>query len=387
MDGGGTAGAETTASARRVRRRPRVGILFSQFAAYHVDRCEAAAALLGNRAEVVAVEVATASTAYAWEPSGEVRGADKRVLFPGRRFEEIGRWRRFRAEFAALRGCDVVFIGVGYNEPDVIALAFALRATGRRVVVMSESKFDDRPRALFRETLKRIALLAYDAALVGGTRHVAYMLFLGFRRRPVLTGYDAVSLDRVRAEGGVPGPLAQRPFVFVGRFVAKKNLALLIEAYALYLARAGEHARSLALVGGGELEAELHARIATAGLDDRVAITGFLPAPDVARMLSGGFALILPSVEEQWGLVVNEALAFGLPVLASEAVGARETLVHNLVNGFVLPPDDAAAWAKAMLALDRDEELHQRMAAASHRLAPLGDAARFAEAVAALVFS
>lgn len=370
-------------------RLPRIGILFSQFAAYHVDRCAAAAARLEGRATVLAVEMTQASAEYAWGPSGPVAGAEKQVLFSEQRYEEVGRVARFRKAFGALRRCDTVFVGIGYHEPEMIALALALRFAGRRVIMMNESKFDDFPRTLGREWYKGLLLASFSGALVGGPRHVAYRRFLGFRARPVLTGYDTVDMARVRAqavdEGGAPIlAWGQRPFVFVGRFVAKKNIIFLLEAYALYRREARSKARHLLLVGGGEMEGAVRAKIAALGLEDSVDITGFVDAAEVSRRLSCGLALLLPSTEEQWGLVVNEALAFALPIVASEVAGSRDTLVHNLINGFVLAPDAVRGWAAAMHALGSDEATWERMSAASRELAPSADTARFGEAVAIL---
>ena len=368
-----------------IARLPRIGILFAQFAAYHVDRIETAARLLAGRAKVIAVEVAQASATYAWSPSGEVQGATKRVLFAGEAYERIGKWRRLRAQYAALKDCDTVFVGIGYNESDILVLALALRLRGRRVVLMSESKADDFPRRWSREKAKALLLLPFSAALVGGPRQVAYMRALGFRRRKVLMGYDGVSIDRVRALGGEAKVSPQeRPFVFVGRFVAKKNIDFLVEAYARYRQQAGSAARRLVLVGGGELEAQVRARIAALGLDDAVEITGFVGAPQVAAHLASARALLLPSTEEQWGLVVNEALALDLPVAVSRAVGSHDTLVEPGINGFVLAPDDGEGWAEAMFALGGDDDRWRAMREASRRIAPAGDTARFAEAIEAL---
>ena len=369
-----------------LQRTPRIAILFAQFAPYHADRIEAAARALTGRATVVGVEVAQASETYAWSPSGEMRGAEKRVLFSGERYEKIGTWRRFRAQYSALKDCATTFVGIGYNEPDVIALAWALRLRGRRVVVMTDSKFDDMPRSIRREWIKALLLRPFHAALVAGHRQVEYFRFLGFDRRRVLIGYDTVDLARVRAQaGGVAAPdgvaYAERPFVFVGRFVPKKNLGFLIDAYHTYRNLAGGAARRLVLVGGGEEDAALRAQIAALGLEQSVEITGFLDAPQVAARLTQALALLLPSREEQWGLVVNEALALGLPVIVSEAVGARDLLVRNLINGFVLGIDSPAGWAAAMAELGNDEARWRTMVAQSHALAQAGDVKRFAEAV------
>lgn len=369
--------------------RARIGILFEQFAPYHVDRCEAVAARCAGSAEVVAIEVANRSQTYAWAPSGAVRGALKRTLFPGRDYERIPPVARFWAQLKALARCDVALIGVGYDRPDIIALGFALGMMGRRPVLLSESKFDDKPRRLAREWVKRAALLPFRAAIVGGRRHVEYMRFLGFRRRPVLPGYDGVGLDRVRALGGPAapgGPLyAERGFVFVGRFVAKKNLPTLLDGYASHVAAMGDAARPLTLVGGGEREGEIRGRIAKLGLEGRVTITGFAGASQVAGALSRALALVLPSTEEQWGLVVNEALAFSLPVVVSHAVGAGDALVGNLDNGFVVDRRSSEEIAQAMNALAGDEELWRRMVEASAKRAWLGDAERFADAVEAVL--
>ncbi len=173
-----------------------------------------------------------------------------------------------------------------------------------------------------------------------------------------------------------------RPFVFVGRFVDKKNLIALIEAYARYREIAEGVPRRLVLVGSGPEGEAISARIASLGLGADIDLPGFLSAPETACALAQALALVLPSREEQWGLVVNEALAFALPVIVSEAVGSRDALVRNLINGFVIEPGSREGIAHAMLALAEDEALWQRMSQASAKRAPLGDTARLADAVA-----
>ncbi|MEP7221301.1 MAG: glycosyltransferase [Novosphingobium sp.] len=369
---------------------PRIALVWAQFAAYHVDRCEAVARRFADRADLLAVEVATTSTDYSWEPSGAVAGAAKLTMFPGRSYEAIGHMARIWALFRALRRCDWVMIGLSYAEFDVVILTLMLRLCGVKLVVLSESKFDDRPRKPWREWLKRAVLSLYHGAIVGGARHRDYFRYLGFRRRPVLPGYDGVGLDRVRRQGGgvlAPhgAPYATRPFVFVGRFVDKKNLHVLVAAHAAYALMAGEGARRLVLAGSGPEEASLRARIADLGTAHLVDFTGFLPAAEVSKLLAGALALVLVSVEEQWGLVVNEALAFGLPVIVSTPVGARDLLVRDGVNGFVVDPADIDGIARALHAISGNQADWERMAGASHQRSWLGDSDRLADAVAAMV--
>lgn len=364
---------------------PSIGIVFAQFAAYHVDRCEAVGARLKGRFRVRAVEVATTSATYAWEASGEVRGCEKVTLFAGRSFEQVGRFARFIAEYRALRRCRFVFVGLSYGLTDAIALSWSLRLTGSRVIVLTESKFDDYRRYWWREAGKALLLGAYHAGIVGGRRQVEYLRFLGFRRRPVLPGYDTVGVDRVRrqAAAGARSAVAwqDRPFVFVGRFVPKKNLAVLLQAYAAYVGLGTGQPRRLVMIGDGPLRRELTELAGVLRIGGWIDWPGFLPADGVSRRLADGLALCLVSTEEQWGLVVNEAAALSLPIIASHQVGACDALVRNGVNGFVVEPQDITQIAQCMARLAADRELWTSMSRASHDCASLGDAERFADAV------
>lgn len=365
---------------------PKIAMLWSQFAAYHMDRCDAVAVRLAGRAEVLAVEVASASQTYAWEPSGELGSARKVTLFPGQSYESIGSLRRLAAQFRVLRHCRMVLVGIPYTSPDIVALSWLLWLCGVRVVLMSESKFDDYARHMPVELLKRLVLSPYCAAVVGGRRHISYANLLGFRRRTVLPGYDGVSIERVRAQAGIHNPpYAERSFVFVGRFVGKKNLIELIDGYALYAGRAGGDARKLILAGSGRLDAELKERAAKLGLQDKIEFPGFLSANEVSGLLAGSLALVLVSTVEQWGLVVNEALALGLPVIVSESVGSRDALVRNLVNGYVVENGSPEGLARAMALIAGNEAHWQDLSRGSQTRAWMGDTERLADAVEVLI--
>lgn len=359
---------------------PQVAILFSQFAAYHVDRVEAAARRLAGRAEVIAVEYATTSATYAWEPAEGIEHARHITLFPGKSYDEVGHLARYRAAMKALRGADIVCVGVPYSERDIIALSWRLASSGKRMVMMTESKFDDFPRVLAREAAKARVLSPYKAAIVGGLRQRDYLRFLGFGDKPILPGYDTVGLDRIREQGGGEAVrFEDRDFLFVGRFVEKKNLSTLLAGYARYRELAGDAARGLVLAGDGELADELKAQ---AG--EGVEFTGFLRAEDVSKRLARALALCLVSTEEQWGLVVNEAAAFGVPAIVSHAVGSRDALVRNAVTGYVVEPQSVESIARSMLALSQSELAWQRYSDATAERAHLGDTERFADAVEAL---
>jgi glycosyltransferase involved in cell wall biosynthesis len=360
-------------------------LLWSQFGAYHTDRCEAVGRQLAGRAEVLAVEVATHSDTYGWDASGALAHAEKLTLFPNKNYDRLSAWQRFSAMWRVLRTCNTVFLGISYSQSDVIALSWLLRLTGTKLVMMSDSKFDDGARDSRFEFFKSLLLSPYRGAIVAGARQVEYFHFLRFHKRPKLVGYDTVSVERIRAEAAqsdaAPLPFEQRDFLYLGRFVAKKRVVPLVEAYAAYVERAGAGARRLVLAGDGPEEPAIRAAVARLGLADRVIFTGFLQGAAVAQAMDRALALLIVSTGEQWGLVVNEALALGLPVIANAQVGATDSLVRNLVNGYIVHAAEQETLVSAMLHMAESREDWDRMVQASHRLAERGDVGRLADAI------
>lgn len=381
MEGKGPAGAAESGL-------PVIALLWPQFGAYHVDRGLALAAALEGVARVVGIEIAPRSAVYAWERPALPDDFEILTLFPDRAVEAVGVGAEVRGVLAAVRRARVrhLFIS-GYERPASFLIALLCRLIGVRAHVFLDSKFDDKPRRLPLELLKSVMMLPYRTGFAAGPRAEAYLRFLGLRRRPVAQGYDTVSLARMRALAPA-SPMAsgiawaERPFLIVARFVPKKNLAFALEAFALYRARGG--GRDLVLCGSGPLEAELRARAGALGISGAVAFRGFCAQPEVAAAMASALCLLIPSVEEQWGLVVNEALAFDLPILAAPGVGAAELLVRPLVNGHVLDIDEHEGWARAMLDIGEDEALWTRLCAGSRRLAPRGDVRAFVAAVETL---
>lgn len=372
-------------------RKIRVGLVWSQFASHHIDRAEAVAKRLKDRASVIAVEVASSSLTYAeLISSNETAWASQATLFPGQIFEVIPRWRRACALIRHLADFQLVCIGIGYNEYEVLLVVLVLRLIGVQVIMMNDSKFDDRPRSANFEFAKRIVLGVYSGAIVASARSVDYVRFLGFRTRPVLVGVDGVSLDRIRGDArtrNVHGKLkfTARKFVFVGRFVDVKNLPFLIEAYALYVQLAGVSARDLVLIGSGPLETQLRDQVSQADLDGKVDFVGFCIGPILADYMAGGLALLLVSLSETWGLVVNEAAGLGLPVIATEIVGARDALVRTLINGVIVENGSSEGLAAAMKLIADDEARWNTMSAAATARAWMGDVEPFADAIELLL--
>lgn len=362
------------------------------FGSHHTDRCEAVGQYLSQRFRVVGIQLATFSAIYAWEPSGPSDHFQKIVLFPHGTSQAIPLAQRYWSALRAFRRCKAKYMFTyNYNQFENFLLSVTLRLFGVQVFCMFDSKFDDKPRRLWRELAKRLFLWPYHGGFVSGERSRAYLEFLGVPHERIVTGYDTVSVDRIRrladaepAPGGIDH--ADRHFTIVARLVPKKNLGVALFAYERYRALAissGDKPRPLVICGDGPERARLEEIIANRRLEG-VQLQGFLQVEAVARVLASTLALVLPSVEEQWGLVVNEALAMGIPVLCSDNVGARDTLVRAGVTGYIFAPSEHEGLGYLMYRLARDRDEWERFALASLNLAPQGDVLRFVEGVNAL---
>ena len=145
--------------------------------------------------------------------------------------------------------------------------------------------------------------------------------------------------------------LPARYFLCTCRFIAEKNLHRLLVAYAAYRAIAWQDPWHLVLVGDGPLQSDLARWRRALGLSDTVHVVGFQQYERLPAYYGLAEALVLPSVSETWGLVVNEAMAAGLPVLVSHRCGCARDLVWEGRNGFCFDPYDTGEIRDALLRL------------------------------------
>ena len=232
-------------------------------------------------------------------------------------------------------------------------------------------------------------MLPYQGALASGKRLKDYARFLGIPSTRIAGEYNTVSLERIRGQAGVlPAPngpaFRDRHFTAIARFVPKKNLSMLLSAYALYR-QAVDQPRPLHLCGSGTGEVALRQQADVLGISPHLVFRGWLQDDAISQTLGHSLALLLPSVEEQFGNVVIEAQAMGLPVILSDNCGARDLLVRSGVNGFVIEPDNPRGMAYFMGLLSEDEGLWRRMCEEASASAPQGDVGRFVEGVEALL--
>jgi glycosyltransferase involved in cell wall biosynthesis len=243
---------------------------------------------------------------------------------------------------------------------------------GRKFILWSESTPHELSwRRSIAMPLVKTMVSGADACVAVGTRSRQYLRQLGAREVDVLTAFSTVDIGhfkRVSAEARPDrqqrktalGIRRKHVLLYCGQFIERKGLRQLLDAFALVKAEYDDVA--LLLVGYGPLD--LKAAAEERGLSD-VHILGHVEVTEMPMLYTLGDIFVLPSLEETWGLVLNEAMACGLPVIATDRVGASVDLIRDGENGFVVPAGDPASIARRSLCLLEDEALMARFSSSS----------------------
>ena len=351
----------------------RIVVQWPRFGPYHLARLRA----LGARCDTLTgLGTASHDDVYAWSEQTGMDGFERYTVFPGRTADQIPpneAWRGVQRALDRIQP-DALIIN-SYSHFDALACLAWARTNRKIAVCATDSRAEDHPRRPFKEAIKRRLVRQFDAGLVAGTPHVSYLASLGVPEACIALGCDVVDNDyfareadawRKRPRPDLPGLADPAPFFLVSaRFISKKNLPGLLEAYARYHAASPDPWR-LVLLGDGPLRNVLEQQ-ATAF--PSVTFAGFQQIDVLPAYYAHASAFVLPSTTEQWGLVVNEAMASGLPVLVSNRVGCAPDLVDEGVNGWTFDPYDIGAMAEALARLaSLPAEEHTAMGEASRRI-------------------
>jgi glycosyltransferase involved in cell wall biosynthesis len=203
------------------------------------------------------------------------------------------------------------------------------------------------------EVAKSLYLRAFDGFLVGGRKHTEYFSTLGVTPAKLAIGYDCVDNDRIARLVRDIRENGNRPFsapylLTVSRLIDRKNTQAIVRALSTYARDLHVGARPFHLVVAGDGPQRRHLEELSATLDvaNLVHFTGELgDLKEVALYYAFASAFILASSFDEWGLVINEAMAAGLPIVAATQVGAAPDLVAEGINGFTFDAHSHAALA------------------------------------------
>lgn len=316
----------------------KISFVIDNLGPYHIARLNA----ISKYSEVFVIEVRGKSLEYDWLPAESV--TFQRVTLMQMTSGKVPQ----SALFNALNTVQphVVFTSGWSGAANLAALLWS----GQKkvpVIVMTESQEIDFPRQALVEWVKRRVLSHVSGAFAGGVPHAAYARALGIPGDSMRLGYDVVDNDHFTT---APSEF-RRGFLASARFIGKKNLPFLLRAHATYRrmhrdADPTEMPWELTILGDGSTRHELESL--SRDLGGGVNFRGFLQYQDLPAVFANAGAFVHVSTTEQWGLVVNEAMAAGLPVLVSSRCGCAFELVKEGENGYSIDPYDEIAWASRM---------------------------------------
>ncbi|SEJ19108.1 Glycosyltransferase involved in cell wall bisynthesis [Dyadobacter sp. SG02] len=229
----------------------------------------------------------------------------------------------------------------GYFDWAQVLLMFYARWKGVQVVISSESSSADHNRSAWKEWIKKVIVGRASAFFCFGKTSAEYLESLGVQKSAIKTRNAAVideqvirqRYDEAKAELATAEKRISRKFVYVGRLAPEKNLNTLMLAFAKTVKETGSDWQLL-FVGDGPERAHLEKLATDSGIANQVIFAGGFPWYQVPGWLAQSDVLVLPSKSEPWGLVVNEAMVCGMPVIVSDTCGCAADLVRHGVNGF-----------------------------------------------------
>ncbi|NCO18661.1 MAG: glycosyltransferase family 4 protein [Gammaproteobacteria bacterium] len=277
--------------------------------------------------------------------------------------------RTFHWPLPLLGRCPDVLVSL-YAEPAfIIGWAVAkLRGakTGFRVLMTHGRWVSRHP---LKEALKRFLFRRVDAIETPGEDGRQFAMRYGAPTERIFFATHTVDIPHFQA--GASAARSQRNalredlglqgtiFIYVGRFLWGKGMNYLLEAFEAVQRQSVEPV-GLLMVGDGPEEANLKQACTEHGIRN-VVFAGFQQKPKLPHYYALADVFVFPTLDDCYGLVVDEAMACSLPVISTSAVGEIRDRIEEGVNGYIVPPEDSGALAERMLHLAQDSALRVRM--------------------------
>lgn len=388
----GTAVPMPTVQLRKGLPPSHIGVIWQRFLPYHIARLGRLSQFCRDHGiRLTAIEVAAQDDTYGFPDSDMEFNFEWVRCLNDISYNQVSATEVHQRVLSVLLelGPQVVFAPATPFPEGMAAITYRNR-TSARVVVMDDAVEFAVNRNPFKETVKRLVHQNVDGVLIPAPSHKRYFLKLGFPAERVAYGLDVVDNDffRIKAEGaraqdGTLRETLRLPlhfFLFVGRLLQRKGLSTLLLAFLDYQATLGAAAWDLVLVGKGHFKA--FDMYGTKGIH----LLGPRYGDELAQIYGLAKALIVPSLKDPWGLVINEGMAAGLPILASRGCGATSTLVEEGLNGWAFPPGDRRQLAALMGRMSSlNEDSLESFGRASQEIIRHWSLDRFAQGVAAAI--
>ncbi len=334
-----------------------IAVIWQRFLPYHAARIRRLRErLAGTGHKLTAIEVASRDASYGFDVARPDR-IDRLCCFPGVSYHDL-KARDIRSGVLSVLEelkPDVVFAPATPFPEGMAAVSYRMRS-GTLAIMMDDAwEHTDRRGSVTRQ-IKCLIHRNLDGAFIPAPSHLPYYTALGFPEDRIFFGVDVVDNDyfaemsmRARLKApelrevlGVPADY----FLFVGRILPRKGLDTLLAAYMVYRSKSVKEPWGLTMVGAGSGIEDVRRK---AGGMEGVVFAGARFGDSLCRYYALAGCLVIPSLSDPWGLVVNEGMASGLPVIVSRGCGSAKTLVHDGENGWTFEPRDEEALAGLMI--------------------------------------
>ena len=333
----------------------KIGILFSNYGPYHIARIESLQKYHQvYNLNITGIELARSQEIYPWQAKIDNLKFPIISTVEAQSLEQTKITLLIKKLWQILDQINPSFLAIsGYFKPTMLAALLWCKLSKKSAILFSETTELDARRIWWKEKIKSWIVRHYKSALVGGETHKRYLVKLGMSEEAIFLGYDVVNNTTFHPSNisHLVNPLEKPFFLAINRFIPKKNLIFLITSYAEYRRQVVTKAWDLVLCGDGILRGEIEAKIEELNLQDVVHLPGFLQQAELLPYFSHASCFIHASTIEQWGLVVNEAMAAGLPVIISHRCGCFEDLVIDGINGFGFDPENSQQLAELMVTI------------------------------------
>ena len=291
--------------------------------------------------------------------------------------EEVSLTQRIKGILKAIKEFkpDVVNL-TGYYDIASWTILFYCKFKGIKTILSNESTASDHQRNKIKEFIKGLIIKQFDGYFNFGTLSENYILSLGIGSEKMLVKRNCVDNKVLkgiyekhllsRKEQQKLLNLASNNFIFVGRLIEYKNLFHFLEAFHAAQQKVKEN-WGVIILGDGALKANLQ-QLVKENQIQKVSFEKGVSWQQVPEYLALSNVLVLPSYSEPWGLVVNEAMACGLPVIVSEKCGCAVDLVINSENGFTFAPDNSEELTNILLKFMNKEVNSKRMGKVSEQI-------------------
>lgn len=233
---------------------------------------------------------------------------------------------------------DIVYVA-GWVDKDYLKLAKVLRKNGAIVIGGLDNPWRGTLKQRLSTTMSSWVVKPYfDYLWVAGHRQYQFARRLGYPLDRILTGIYVADLDQFDNN---KKQIFNKELLYVGRFEKEKGVQVLVEAFTSVTAEE-RNGWTLRMIGNGSLKSKIIS-------SPHLIVQDFLQPEDLVTATRNAGGFILPSLEEPWGVVVQEFAAAGLPLLLSNHVNAGEKYLIHHYNGFVFDSDSVSSLKKVLI--------------------------------------